>query len=327
MNSHTHQHKIASLFQLFLLSTNSLIITFICSLCGIDTTKWPLAAGAQGEMNINHIFHRMNNAIDNFGFEFDSEKTAIRVNFSALCSDINGTLRLTEVAFQAFLHGRGAIPLALMGTTSIIFQSMRYFSQVPFSQQTLPEALTLDELCRAVVWPNHDRSRNFNNGLDERTPADHRRIMFQSLATTEDGRKLPFDMEDWKKQAERRAVELPPSLAPRAEFCTTNCDDDGDEMFHDALDIMQLTKPDIDSPYGNVPRDCFRLLAKQYQGGGFRLHELSIPPGRLHALVKLLPIAQFGHCDHLDIEKFSDLDRVTSCVVKAFHQDLNVDIT
>lgn len=43
--------------------------------------------------------------------------------------------------------------------------------------------------------------------------------------------------------------------------------------------------------------------------------------------MKLLLIAQFGRCDHLDIEKFSDLDQVTSCVVKAFHQDLNVDIT
>lgn len=282
---------------------------------------------AQGEMDIDRIFLRMDDAINNIGYEFDSEKKAIRVNFSSLCNNIDGTPRLTEVAFRTFLHGRGAIPPALMGTTSIIFQSMRYLSQVPFSQQTLPEALTMTELCRAIIWPNYNRSRYLCDGLDERTPADYRRIMFQSLATTEDGKKLPLDIEDWKKQAERRAVELPLSLASRAESRTTNCDDAGDEMFHDALTIMHITQPDIDSTQGNVSRDCFRSLAKQYQGGGFHLNELSIPPGELHALVKLLLIAQFGPYDHLEIEGFSDLDRVTSCVVKAFHQDANMDIT
>lgn len=89
---------------------------------------------------------------------------------------------------------------------------------------------------------------------------------------------------------------------------------------------MQLTQPEIDSLHGTVYRDCPRPLAKYYQGGGFRLHVLSIPPGRLEALVTLLLIDQFGPYNHLNTH-FSDLDRVSSCIVKAFHQDPHVDIT
>lgn len=137
-------------------------------------------------MDIERIFYRMNDTIDNFGFDFDREKEAIRANLNALCSNVDGTQCLTEVAFRAFLHGRGAIPPALMGATSIMFQSMRYLTQIPFPQQPAPKVLAFDKLCQAVVWPNHDRSREFNDGLDESTPTDHRRIMSQSLATMED---------------------------------------------------------------------------------------------------------------------------------------------
>lgn len=47
----------------------------------------------------------MNDAIDNFEIELDGEKTAIRIKFSALCSDINGTLRLTACAVAENVSG------------------------------------------------------------------------------------------------------------------------------------------------------------------------------------------------------------------------------
>ncbi|ODM15015.1 hypothetical protein SI65_09510 [Aspergillus cristatus] len=59
--------------------------------------------------------------------------------------------------------------------------------------------------------------------------------MFQSLATTEGGKKLLFDIVDWTKQAEHRAVEFPPSRADEAMLKVPNCDEEGDEMFHDNL--------------------------------------------------------------------------------------------
>lgn len=151
--------------------------------------------------------------------------------------------------------------------------------------------------------------------------------MFQSLATTEDGKKLPFDPENWTKQAARRAVEFPPWQAFESELKPINCDEEGDEMFHDAVDTLFSHQPDIDCIYGNVRRDCFRPLARKYQGGGFCLHELTISSERLHALVKLLLVAQFGPFNSLDSEEFPDLDKVTSCIVKAFHRNPDVGIT
>lgn len=270
---------------------------------------------AEGEMDIDRIFEGINESLSGFGFDTSEAETEMHLNFDALCRDIDGTHRLTETAFRSFLYGRGAIPRALMGTTSIIFQSMRYLSRAPFLKVALPEALTFDELCRAVVWPYEDRSRHF---CEWRSPADFRRIMFQSLATTEDGKKLLFDLEDWTKQAARRAVEFPACQAFEAELKPINCDEEGDEMFHDAVDTLFSHQPDIDCIYGNVRRDYFRPLARKYQGGGFCLHELTIQPERLHALVKLLLIAQFGPFINLDSEGFPDLDKVTSCIVKTF---------
>lgn len=81
-------------------------------------------------------------------------------------------------------------------------------------------------------------------------------------------------------------------------------------MFHDAVDKLFSHQPDIDYIYGNVRRDCFRPLARKYQGGGFCLHELTIPSERLHALVKLLLVAQFGPFNSLDSEEFPGLEIV-----------------
>lgn len=72
--------------------------------------------------------------------------------------------------------------------------------------------------------------------LPGRTPADRRGIIFQSLAATRDGRHLPFDPEDCQKQAERRAFnELEECHRENAE---TNCDDAGDKMYHDVVDVL-----------------------------------------------------------------------------------------
>lgn len=59
-----------------------------------------------------------------------------------------------------------------------------------------------------------------------------------------------------------------------------------------------------------VERDEFRSIVKQLNGNDVSLRKLIISPERFHVLVKLLPIAQFGHCDMLPDEQLPGLDCV-----------------
>lgn len=182
---------------------------------------------------------------------------------------------------------------------------------------------------RAIVWMDFERSQNvYDESADtrSRTPADSRRLLFQSFATTHDGNILLFNAEDARKKAQRRAFEFPGTIneAQRQKFAKINFDEDGDEMLHDVLDALFVAQPTL-IWMGPITRDAFRPLAKELHGGE-SLYHLSIPQEEFRTAVKLLLFTYFGP-QTIPIEQLSNLDHVVNCLVRSFVQIPGVGIT
>lgn len=262
-------------------------------------------------------------------FTKDEEIAQLYQKFQSFGAVDNGTpYCLGQTTFLSILCSHGALPSSLTEAGSILFSILRYLSQAPFSrQQLLPEALTAEEFLRALTWTHYEKACLVNregNRCRGRTPADHRRLLFQSLATDCDDKIIPLDVKEWQQQAERRAFEL---TDYRHEFARINCDEDGDEMYHDVLEVIFSTQPVVDEALAPVEQDEFRSIAKKLHGNDVHLHGLTIPPARLHTLVKLLLVARFGHCGMLPDEQLPELSRVADSIVKSFHRIAGSGIT
>ncbi|OJJ79262.1 uncharacterized protein ASPGLDRAFT_181289 [Aspergillus glaucus CBS 516.65] len=156
------------------------------------------------------ILNILSQRIKDFGILRGEELPHLRKTFNSLCTNDNGTEIITRSTFISFLQTAGVLPPSMAQAGALVYNSLLYLSQAPF-YDSLPTYLTFDGLLRALVWTDSERSRPvYEESIDTRTraPADTRRLIFQSLATTYDGKKLPFDAEFAKMQAERRAFDF-----------------------------------------------------------------------------------------------------------------------
>lgn len=235
---------------------------------------------------------------------------------------------LTQSAFLSFLESSGFLLPSLKDAGTFVYRSLLYLSQYPF-YRSITEALTYEELIRALAWTMPERSRHiYDKGHDSRSrsPAGFRRQLFQSFATTQDAKFVPFNAEHAKEQAERRAFDF--TGADRAEtrrrFSATNHDDDGDEIFHDILDVLYSIQPK-NIGWKAPPRDCFRLIARELVGDE-RVHDLSIPQDELRVVVKLQVTTYFGK-SRATGEQLADLDHTVNCIVHPVAQRPDIGIT
>lgn len=118
----------------------------------------------------------------------------------------------------------------------------------------------------------YDQSRRVYEESEDtrtRTPADTRR--FQSLATVtrHDGKKTitQDEVEQARKRAEERAFEFPPFHAHSREFAKSNSNEDGNEMFHDLLDVLYVVQPPHKIWIAPVLRARFCHLARELHRG------------------------------------------------------------
>ncbi|XHG07745.1 hypothetical protein AWENTII_010881 [Aspergillus wentii] len=254
----------------------------------------------------------------------DAEKHQLRRTFDLLSQD--GMLH--DLRFEAHLQKKVLLPSSLEDAGPILYRSLLYLSQFPFDQKPV-SSLTFDGLVRALSWADMEKSFKATGGgsfTRAKSPADCRRIIFQSLATTRDGKKLPFDVETARKESERRAFEFYPHQEEwLAGEVKTNNDEDGDEMFHDYLDIL-FEVQDTELGYAPLGRDEFRPLAQQFHGKDSYLHHLTIPQDQFRLFVQLLVLGCFGR-SVTPIEEMPELDHVVDLILAPFLQNPNIGIT
>ncbi|KAK2831982.1 hypothetical protein FQN49_006972 [Arthroderma sp. PD_2] len=288
----------------------------------------------EGNMIPERILERLTEARGYGGLQ-ESEYIGIKRAFASHGVEEAGTVRLGEDGFISFLKSSSTTPSLLNEAGNILYSSLLYLSKYPF-QLDASQTMTLGGFSRAILWALIDhpfgeiRGRTLyaeSNFCRGRTPADYRRAIFQSLATSRDGIGLPYDEEEWKKQAKRRAYQFDRSEASHIEFAGINCDEDGDEMYHDVLDILYSSQIEIHPCLAPVYRDRFRPLAKKLHGNHTRLHHLTIPQDSFQRLVKLFVSCHFGPNSRAKVEDMLDLDQVSWCITKAFARNPDIGIT
>lgn len=90
-------------------------------------------------------------------------------------------------------------------------------------------------------------------------PVDRRHLLFQSLASIFISGK-GVDSIAARERAKRNTNDIPVN-----KYAGINYDGDGDEIFHDTLDILFSTKSRPSPVVGPVRRAIFRGLVKPWQ--------------------------------------------------------------
>lgn len=251
---------------------------------------------------------------------------------SVASEDETGIQRIDDTGFIKLLTCSNVLPKHLMNVGSILFQSIHYLSIYPFRHEH-PSALTLSELTRGLLWlMPYEKGVTFKSwggGWCELSPADHRRLIFQSLATERNGHELPYDVDDWRREARRRAYGLPDEKIKSTlpQLGDPNYDEWGDELYHDLLSVVMTAQPKRNLPLAGEPRDAFRPLASRlHEREPPRLYRFTIPADRLRVFVQLMLYHTFEISGSPSWIGTWELELVTDCIIRAFVQSSDVGI-
>ncbi|KAK7963600.1 hypothetical protein PG996_008705 [Apiospora saccharicola] len=269
----------------------------------------------------------------------EEEQVALQKTLSAMEGHA-----LSPAAFLNLLQTRVGFPIdspQSKETANVLFRCLWYLSTIPFPPtasegHSPPRNLTIAQTTRGLAWLFPGRCRVMigqGNLSRSRTAADHRRLLFQSLATTTlspSGNTADTDAEARENRAARNATE---GLDPYQDWPVVNRDADGDEIFHDLLEVLYATQPKGPVWLASVDRDGFRWVAKgivaQLPSSSSppksivsnklpSLDSLAIPRARLETLVKLALAAAFlmeqDDCDTEDEE--NEAEQQTKPVVQ-----------
>lgn len=254
---------------------------------------------AKGMLNKGFILGRLDQKIEgNFPFS-QEEKSALRRVFQSACSSTDEIL--TEAAFISFLQTNSTIPRSPEASEAgkILYTSLAYLATLPFpinpEKNVSQYGLSLEQFKRSLLWAlPGGYSTIIEEGSDSRlrTKADHRRLIFQSLASTT--HTVPYDYEDARKKALHDAFQA--DWEPYLEYCSLNHDNDGDEIYHDLLDVLYSMQEEKAPWLAAVPRDAFRPVAKRIaiENDVPSLYSIGIPTTQFFYLVKLLLALQFA---------------------------------
>ncbi|KAK8012999.1 hypothetical protein PG991_010374 [Apiospora marii] len=178
---------------------------------------------------------------------------------------------------------------------NVLFRCLWYLSTIPFppnpsKDQSPPPSLTIAQTTRGLAWLLPGRCRVMigqGNLSRSRTAADHRRLLRR-------GPRRPSCPQRHR------------GPRPHQDWPVVNRDGDGDELFHDLLEVLYATQPRGPVWLAPVDRDGFRWAAKGIvaqlpsaasssspnNGSGITnrlplLDSLAVPRGRLEAVVML----------------------------------------
>lgn len=249
----------------------------------------------------------------------ENEVEALEHAFKTLADDVSGELRLQKTSLITCIQSQ--LPKNVPTTfADHVYRIFAYHSTAPLyhaPDTPAKEFFTLLDVERALVWllPNrHLRMGETGNMGRMRTPADGHRLLFQSLATRSVATASDPILEATRRRyAHRNAYD---ANHVREEYgwtsedvdeqlddwCKTNRDDDGDEMYHDLLDVLHHNVPE-NFPYGSM-RDDLRPLATELKIDVV-FHSLAIPKADLVELVQALLVLQFEPGESGDV-RWSD---------------------
>lgn len=275
-----------------------------------------------GTLTTDQILERLRDEEYAFGGD---ELVAIQANFNNLAINEGGVRYILEPAFTSFIASSIAssfpnqlIPIVEAGP--ILFTSTTYLADYPFAAKQ--RGLTYQGFQRALTWNSPDgaeriiRASMLRDGLvvRARTAVDYRRIIFQSLAHT---------ISDSPPDArERQQKVFDSGLSEHLlDFWAPNNDADGDEIYHDVLDILSATQP---IPIHAIPvlRDSLRPLATELYAPLPRLRQLGVSRTQLISVVKaILSLQQNDGLDLNPTNTLAGLDYSATSVVNAFTSD------
>lgn len=291
------------------------------------------AWAAEGNLTRSRIISGINESLNRYYGLDPEEASALRESFESLSMDESGTRRLTKNALLELLQRNPAFRSSPMSTQAgeIIYESLVYLASAPFEAppEISKKGLTYDELARALVWTlpeRHERIADASNLSRTRTPADHRRLIFQALASTHEADKIPFNETEARRLAEENAFEVEEHVKC---FAVTNYDNDGDEMFHDVLDIL-FARPEVHPWRLLATRDEWRIVAKMMHGEGRKVRDLSIGRDRFKTLVKTLLVLHLEvetGCEGLLRKAESGFESAAASITATFARDPDVGIT
>lgn len=284
---------------------------------GIQVRAW----AAVGAMTPEAIFARLDERVAR-SFN-DAEAAALHRNFEAIC-DRNG--QISEAEFTTFVLSKIGLSTALTKTVHILFDSLCYLSRVPLQTISTPLThMTIDDLKRALMWMLPGREQSVVDAIVDqriRSPADQMRLIFQSLANFNEKFEVPLDVRAEQSLAVYNATTFPTDSIYALQNHSMHFDADGDEMYHDVLDVLVSALPYIPVGYAEPGRDTFRPLAKQLYQNAPSLYELFIPALRLGSFLSLLIATSF---DGGPLNADQDLECVMRCIAASFRQQLSLE--
>ena len=291
----------------------------------------------RGLMTRDAILERAYQKISN-GFWSSEDLGFLRENFVSACSLHEGTGEecLPEVGFCSVLGSSLPSPEfhPLNQAGHVVYTSMTYLANVPFGPPPGESYLNFKGLVRALVWSSPARDSVFRGGAASsrrihsraRTDVDNRRLLFQSFATAREGYKVPFSLKDSQKKSAERAFEFHKTQWDYSRtYAVINNDADGDEIYHDIIDVLYCTEPFRQEWLAAVTRDVYRPLAKELLSQD-PLHFMIIPSRNWEELVALLLSLHFDQPSAGFCTDMSDLNTTAVCIAKAFTQGEGSDI-
>ncbi|EED14659.1 conserved hypothetical protein [Talaromyces stipitatus ATCC 10500] len=273
----------------------------------------------KGMLSKESIIARLDKEIQNSYAIREEEEAALKGTFESICSEEG---LLTETTLISILQRKANLPRSPDGIEA---GKVIYASLAPPSTKS-PPGLSLAELTRSLVWALPGRYASIieeGSHSRVRTKADHRRLLFQSLASTNHNKQ--YDPESARRLALFNAFDV--DRGDNHEFCSSNHDDDGDEIYHDLLDVLYSTQEVRHPGLSRVARDAFRGVAKHMASENEMpsLYTIGIPTDRFISLVKLLLALQFKPTEaNMDLTGF---ETAAKSVCAAFCEEKNQVIT
>ena len=165
---------------------------------------------AKGMLTKEFILERLDQSIANsFAFS-EEEMSALQTVFQTVTDGL-----LTESRFISLLQTRSTLPQSTEGIEvgKIVYRSLAYLANIPFvnipAKTVSQNGISFEQLTRSLVWVLPNRYRYIieeGNFSRMRTKADHRRLVFQSLASA--AHTTQYNDEDVRKVALQDAFDV-----------------------------------------------------------------------------------------------------------------------